>query len=99
MPSQEKIINIVIVIVFAVLTLLSYTLYDDLDTKKQQVASLQTELQNKTVQLEDQAKKIADLEAKISEHARKVKKHAAPKKAQHGKAAPHPTKAQHKKGR
>jgi predicted negative regulator of RcsB-dependent stress response len=99
MLSQEKIINIVIAIIFGVLGLLSYSLYGDLDTKKQQVTSLQMELQNKTVQLEDQAKKIADLEAKISEHTRKTEKHAAPKKAQHGKATPHPKKAQHKKGR
>ena len=99
MFSKDNVINITIAIIFAVLALLSYNLYSDLDTKKQQVASLQMELQNKTVQLEDQAKKIADLEAKISEHARKTEKHTAPKKAQHGKATPHPKKAQHKKGR
>lgn len=97
MFSKDNIINIAII--FAVLALLSYNLYSDVVTKKQQVASLQMELQNKTVQLEDQAKKIADLEAKILEHAKKAEKHAAPKKAQHGKATPHPKKAQHKKGR
>lgn len=99
MPSQDKIINIVIVIVFLVLGLLSYSLYSDLDSKKQQVATLQMDLQNKTQQLQDQAKKIADLEAKISEHAKKAEKHAASKKVQHGKATPHPKKAPHKKGR
>jgi hypothetical protein len=99
MPSQDKIINIVVVTIFGALGLLSYSLYGDLDTKRQEVISLKTELQSKTVQLEDQAKKIADLEAKISVHAKKAEKHAAPKKAEHGKAAPHPKKAQHKKGR
>lgn len=99
MPSQDKIINIVIVVVFAVLALLSYSLYSDLDSKNQQVATLQIDLQNKTLQLENQAKKIADLEAKISEHDRKLKKHAASKKEKLGKAMSHRKKALHKKGR
>ena len=99
MLSQEKIINIVIVTIFVVLGSLCYSLYSDLDTKKQQVASLQMELQNKTVLLEDQAKKIANLEAKIPEHAKKAEKHAAPKKGQHAKAAPPSKKVQPKKGR
>jgi hypothetical protein len=78
---------------------LSYSLYSDLDTKKQQVTSLQIELQDKTAQLEDRAKKIADLEAKILENAKRAKKLAAPKKLQRGKSTYHPKKVQHKKGR
>ena len=97
MLSQDKIINIAIVIIFSILALLTFNFYNDLDAKKHQVALLQTELQNKTIQLEDQAKKIADLEAKISEHAKQNKKHAAIKKAQHAKIKPHPK--MHKKGR
>ena len=99
MLSQDKIINIAIVIIFSILALLTFNFYNDLDAKKHQVALLQTELQNKTIQLEDQAKKIADLEAKISEHAKQNEKHAAIKKAQRAKTKPHPKNAMHKKGR
>ena len=99
MLSQDKIINIAIVIIFTIFALLTFNFYNDLDAKKHQVALLQTELQNKTIQLEDQAKKIADLEAKISEHTKQNEKHAAIKKAQHAKTKPHPKNAVHKKGR
>jgi uncharacterized protein HemX len=99
MLSQEKIINIIIVIIILALGALSYSLYSDLDTKKQQLTSLQIELQDKTAQLEDRAKKIADLEGKILEDAKKAKKLAAPKKSQRGKATHHSKKVQHKKGR
>lgn len=99
MPSHDKIINIVIVVVFAVLALLIYSLYSDLDSKKQQVVTLQIDLQNKTLQLENQSKKIADLEAKISEHNTKLKRHEESRKEKLGKAMSHRKKALHKKGR